>query len=374
MKLRNKILMTLLVVVLLFGVSSCGTKKGVVSFNNYEAIVLVNNENGENASTFNDVINLLGTPTDLTNYDTETGDGYLVWDDDEGYVEVTFVDEEATNKTQTGLYQSIYTTPIGEKGNWWDWVITQLGLFTFHASNLFGILGNTYYYWIGLLIMTLVIRTLGWPIYAKTNDMSLKMQLAQPELNRIQEKYRNKQDQASQQRMQMETMELYKKYKINVFGCLMPLLQMPIFIAMYQVVQRFPLTDITLFGGDGFVINDSFMSFLWMGSEGLGNTEWLLNLPLAILVSGLMFLSQWLTQHRTKTKQRPNQYAGAKAQQSQNTMKYMMYFMVLMMGFISLRSAGIAFYWVIGTSYQLLQSYISYRNMEKRQDKLRKQF
>ena len=168
--------------------------------------------------------------------------------------------------------------------------------------------------------------------------------------------------------MQMETMELYRKYKINLFGCLMPLLQMPIFIAMYQVVQRFPLTDLSLFTDANVTMNTNF---LW---TTLGNTEWLLNLPLAILVSGIMFLSQWLTQHRTKTQQRPNQYAGAKAQQTQNSMKYMMYFMVVMMGFIALRSAGIAFYWIIGTSYQLLQSYISYKNMQKRQDKLRRQF
>ena len=143
---------------------------------------------------------------------------------------------------------------------------------------------------------------------------------------------------------------------------------MPIFIAMYQVVQRFPLTDLSLFTDIDVFMNTRF---LWMD---LGNTEWLLNLPLAILVSVLMFLSQWLTQHRTKSSQKPNQYAGAKAQQSQNTMKYMMYFMVIMMGFISLRNAGIAFYWVIGTSYQLLQSYLSYKGMKKRQDKLRKQF
>ena len=370
MKLRNKILMMVLMIVLLFGVTSCGTKEGVVSYNNYKSVVLADDEAGLDGTTFNEAINLLGTATDYTNYDNTTGNGTLVWDTDEGYIEITFIDEEAVDITpeeETGLYQSIYTTPIGEKGNWWDWVITQLGKFTFHASSLFGLLGN-YYYWLGLLIMTLVIRTVGWPIYAKTNDMSLKMQLAQPEINRIQEKYRNRKDQASQQRMQMETMELYKKYKINVFGCLMPLLQMPIFIAMYQVVQRFPLTDISVFSDLNVTMNTTF---LW---TDLGNTEWLLNLPLAILVSGLMFLSQWLTQHRTKTKQTPNQYAGAKAQQSQKTMKYMMYFMVIMMGYISLRSAGIAFYWVIGTSYQLLQSYISYKNMEKRQNQLRKQF
>lgn len=370
MKLRSKILMAVMMFVLLFGVASCGTKSGEVSYENFNSIITVTEATGDNnPSTYNDVIILLGSATNYNNYDNTTGDGYLEWETEDGeYVKVTFVDEEVVEAESENLYQSIYTTPIGAKENAWNWVILQLGYFTFYASNLFGLLGNTYLYWLGLLIMTLVIRTLGWPIYAKTNDMSLKMQLAQPELNKVQEKYRNRRDQASQQRMQMETMEIYKKYKINLFGCLMPLLQMPIFIAMYQVVQRFPLTDLSTFTNESVVMNTNF---LW---TTLGNTDWLPNLPLAILVAGIMFLSQWLTQHRTKTQQKPNQYMSAQAQQSQKTMKYMMYFMVVFMGYISLRNAGIAFYWIIGTSYQLLQSYISYKNMKKRQDALRKQF
>lgn len=370
MKFRSKIMMAIIMFVLLFGVASCGTRSGEVSYENFNSIVTVENATeGNDPSTYNDVIILLGSATNYSNYDNTTGDGYLEWETEEGaYVKVTFVDEEVVEATSENLYQSIYTTPIGAKENAWNWVILQLGYFTFYASNLFGLLGNTYLYWLGLLIMTLVIRTLGWPIYAKTNDMSLKMQLAQPELNKVQEKYRNRRDQASQQRMQMETMEIYKKYKINLFGCLMPLLQMPIFIAMYQVVQRFPLTDLSTFTDEAVVMNTNF---LW---TTLGNTDWLPNLPLAILVAGIMFLSQWLTQHRTKVQQKPNQYMSAQAQQSQKTMKYMMYFMVVFMGYISLRNAGIAFYWIIGTSYQLLQSYISYKNMKKRQDALRKQF
>jgi len=144
---------------------------------------------------------LLGSADD-GDYDITTGDGYLEWFGEDGeYVKVTFVDTYATEITpleETGLYESVYTTPIGAKTGVWNWIILQLGYFTFYASNLFGLLGNTYLYWLGLLIMTLVIRTIGWPIYAKTNDMSLKMQLAQPELSKIQEKYKGRQDQASQ--------------------------------------------------------------------------------------------------------------------------------------------------------------------------------
>ncbi len=263
----------------------------------------------------------------------------------------------------TSCSQEVYETPIGESTGVWESIIRALGWFTYYASNLFGLLGDSYYYWIGLLIMTLVIRTLGWPIYAKTNDMTIKMQLAQPELNKVQEKYRNKKDQASQQRMQMETMEIYKRYKINLFGCLMPLLQMPIFIAMYQVVRRFPLGDQYFTGGE----HDISYQFLW---TTLGNEEWVANLPLALIVAGLMFLSQYLVQKRSEQAQKHTTQT-AKAKQSQKTMKYFMYFMVIMMFFIAITNAGIAFYWIIGTAYQIFQGYISHQGMDKKREKFR---
>lgn len=264
----------------------------------------------------------------------------------------------------TSCSREVYETPIGESSGVWESIIQGLGWFTYHASNLFGLLGDTYYYWLGLLIMTLVVRTIGWPVYAKTNDMSIKMQLAQPELNKIQEKYRNKKDPASQQRMQMETMEIYKRYKINLFGCLMPLLQMPIFIAMYQVVRRFPL-DPSFYTNGETSVN---MTFLW---TNLGNEEWVANLPLALIVAGLMFVSQWLVQKRSTANQKHMGSQSAKAKQSQKTMKYFMYFMVVMMFFIAITNAGIAFYWIIGTAYQILQGYISHRGVDKKREKFR---
>jgi YidC/Oxa1 family membrane protein insertase len=265
----------------------------------------------------------------------------------------------------TSCSSEVYETPIGDRDGLWESIIIGLGWFTHHAGNLFGLLGNTHYYWIGLLIMTLVVRTIGWPIYAKTNDMTIKMQLAQPELNKVQEKYRNRKDQASQQRMQMETMEIYKKYKINMFGCLMPLLQMPIFIAMYQVVRRFPLENAKYYTGGEPIINHSF---LW---TNLGNEDWVANLPLALIVAGLMFVSQYLVQKRSEAAKKHTGPVNPKQAQSQKTMKYFMYFMVVMMFFIAISNAGIAFYWIIGTSYQILQGYVSHRGMDKKREKFR---
>ena len=134
---------------------------------------------------------------------------------------------------------SIYELPIGhEQGwGWFQWFVGVLADFMVWLSEITG-----GYYWVGLLIMTLIVRSVGWPIYSKSNAMTTNMQQAQPELNKIQEKYKGRTDEASQKKQQQETLEVYRKYNINPLGCLLPFLQMPIFIIMYQVVRRVPLS------------------------------------------------------------------------------------------------------------------------------------
>lgn len=364
MKKRNFFLLAAFAV-LIFALSGCSTPKGVVNYNNYTAVVAPGDGvDAADVSTYNDVILLLGAPTDETGY--VAGVGTLLWEGEDYTVTITFVMDGSSSVVETkaseGLYQSVYKTPFGVRTGVWEWIVVQLASFTYHASNLFGLLGTSYYYWLGLLIMTLVVRTLGWPVYAKSNDLSLKMGLAQPELDKLKEKYAGRTDQASQQRMQMETMEIYKKYKINVLGCLMPFLQMPIFIAMYQVVQRLPLS------GDMFP--NLNMAFLW---TDLGNTAWGPNIPLAIIVAVTMFLSQWLMQKRQKKNQR-SRYQSAQQQKTANQMQIFMYSMVFFMAYIALGNAGIAFYWIIGNSYQLFQSYVSHRQSDSRHERLKKQF
>ena len=108
----------------------------------------------------------------------------------------------------------------GGKGFWntlWGWPISILSYpIALLCSKIGNAFGGSYFF--GILFTTLIVRTLAWPIYSKQNGMSVKMQLMQPELNRIQAKYANRKDPQSQQRMQAETMALYKKYKINPLG------------------------------------------------------------------------------------------------------------------------------------------------------------
>src|SRR5690606_37532877 len=98
------------------------------------------------------------------------------------------------------------------------------------------------HYGVVIILATIIVRTLAWPIYAKTNDLSLKMQLVGPEQAKLEAKYEGKTDPESMQRKQMEMMQLYKKYGIGLGGCLLPFIQFPIFIAFFQTLQRVPLT------------------------------------------------------------------------------------------------------------------------------------
>ena len=102
----------------------------------------------------------------------------------------------------------MYVSPVGVEGGvgWVQWIVMQIADFTYWLS-----ISTGGYYFAGLIIVTFIVRTAGWPIYSKSNAMTMKMQQAQPELDKIKEKYQGKSDETSQKKMQAETLEVYKK-------------------------------------------------------------------------------------------------------------------------------------------------------------------
>ena len=242
------------------------------------------------------------------------------------------------------------------------------------------------YYFLGLLIVTILVRTIAWPIYAKTNDMSLKMQLMQPELNAIQEKYARRQDERSKQMMQMEMAQLYKKYKVGIGGCLMTFLQFPIFMAIYNAISSIPYT--IKYEGTSFIndwahdLNASLFGINLFEDRTAGTGQLIGVIILVVIVLGTQFLSQWLSQRRQKINQNKAQedipeYRRKSYQQTQNSsagsMKFMMYGMMLMMGlFVFTSKAGLGAYWCIGNLYSMLQQEINNLTSQKRLEKIKK--
>lgn len=89
--------------------------------------------------------------------------------------------------------------------------------------------------------LTLVIRILLIPLFFKQIRASRGLQVMQPELQALQKKYKGKTDPASRQAQQQEMMDLYKKHGTNPFSsCLPILLQMPIFFALFRVLNALP--------------------------------------------------------------------------------------------------------------------------------------
>ena len=127
-------------------------------------------------------------------------------------------------------------TTGGYEGLWTSIFVKPLAFILLKLGNL---VKN---YGLSVIIISLVIRLIAFPITKKTAMQSELMKKAQPELNRIQKKYEGKQDQDSMMKQNQEIMAVYQKYKISpLSGCLFAMIQLPIFIAFFEALQRTPV-------------------------------------------------------------------------------------------------------------------------------------
>lgn len=275
--------------------------------------------------------------------------------------------------------------PIPKTGN---------GFFTFILVKPIAFLLNVFsfgnYYALGIIITTLLVRTIAWPVYSKTTSMAFKMQLAQPEMARIQAKYASRQDPVSQQKMQREMFAVFKKYKVNPLGCIVaPLIQMPLFIAMYNATQRYPIQ--TGVNKNGEEVVSMFTKVYENGQPGPLNTNFLgidlakgvafkdlahisnwVYLILPLIVAITMVINQLISQKKPDyvKKAYPNQQS-TQGQQSEKIMKIMMYSMTFGMFVISMQSGTVALYWIAGNTHSIIQTIVNKKTNEKRYLKAR---
>lgn len=252
--------------------------------------------------------------------------------------------------------------PLSVKtATFWNWIFLQIPI-AYLMALISGLLGNSFA--MGILFTTIIVRTLAWPIYAKTNDMSLKMSVAQPDMQRLERKYAMRKDPESQQRKQMEMMQIYKKHNISMWGCFLPILQMPIFLAMFQVVRR-----ITIPGGQFYqsVVNTKFL-----GTD-LANGGVIAKLVFTALVGITMFALQKISQLKPSyAKKVPEQQKQAQSAQTEQTMKmvsFMMIFMMIITAYVTPGNA-LSFYWIIGNFFSMGQTLFNRHLNEKKYSKL----
>lgn len=114
------------------------------------------------------------------------------------------------------------------------WIMN--GIYVF-MDNVFGIENVG----LSIILLTIVIYTLMIPFTYKQQKFSKLSQKMQPEIKAVQEKYKNKKDQASMMAMNEETQLIYSKYGISPMGsCWQMLVQMPIWFALYRVFYNVP--------------------------------------------------------------------------------------------------------------------------------------
>lgn len=120
-----------------------------------------------------------------------------------------------------GIWTSLFIKPLA-------WLILTIGEFV--KSN-----------GLALIITSLLIRLIAYPITKKTAIQSELMKQAKPELDKLEKKYANKTDNDSMMRKSQEMAFIYKKYQINpISGCLYAFLQLPLFIAFLEAINRVP--------------------------------------------------------------------------------------------------------------------------------------
>ena len=94
---------------------------------------------------------------------------------------------------------------------------------------------------LAIILFTLVTRILLFPTSLKQQKSSRMMQIMQPEIRAVQEKYKNKTDNASMMAQQTEMKTIYEKYGTSMTaGCLPLFLQMPIIFALYRIIMNIP--------------------------------------------------------------------------------------------------------------------------------------
>jgi len=130
-------------------------------------------------------------------------------------------DFKVTSGGYEGLWTSLFVKPLA-------WVILFIERYAGSAA-------------VALIITSLLIRLIAYPITKKTAMQSELIKKAQPELERLEKKYQNKTDQESLLKKSQEMTMIYKKYNINpVSGCIYGFIQLPLFIAFLEAINRVP--------------------------------------------------------------------------------------------------------------------------------------
>jgi YidC/Oxa1 family membrane protein insertase len=192
-------------------------------------------------------------------------------------------------------------------------------------------------YGLDIIILTVLIKLLMWPLTHKSMVSMKSMSKLAPQMEKLKEKFGD-----DKEKLNREIMELYKRNGVNPLGgCLPMVLQFPVFIGLYNALS----TPIELRHAPFMWINDLSRPDWQALPFTFG--DWHLGIPiLTILMGGSMFLQQWMTPSAGD----PNQ-------------RKMMMLMPLMFTFMFVSfPAGLTVYWLVNNMLSIAQQYWINRN------------
>lgn len=207
---------------------------------------------------------------------------------------------------------------------------------SFWRSNVvywFSLALDTFAKWFGgqygfaVLLLVLIVRTLILPLTVKSVKSSKAMQAIQPEMQKLKEQFKD-----DPQRMQQEQMRLFQENKVNpAAGCLPLIVQMPIFIALYNAI----------------IYNSDLAqhSFLWMQ---LGKPD----IPLTLFAAATTFLQTWLMMRQNPAQQ-------------QGPMQFMLFVYPVLIFFMGYQfPSALPLYWAMSNVYTIVQNFFLYRKKD----------
>ena len=245
------------------------------------------------------------------------------------------------------------------------WVI-ELILVGFHT--LFTTLGmdpaNGWTWALSIAGLTVVVRSALIPVFVKQIKSQRNMMAAQPELMKLQKKYKGKNDRESREKFAKEQMELYKRTGSNPFSsCLPLLLQMPIFTSLFFVLNdaQHGKSGVGLLNIDlatQFSISEIFSAPLkdtFLSSDAIS-----VKVVAAVMIIA-MTASQFITQKQIISKNQNPDVMNSQYMQTQKIMLWLFPIIFLISG-ISF-PIGVMLYWLTSNFWTMGQQYIVIRNM-----------
>ncbi len=297
----------------------------------------------------------------------------------------------------------------------WSYLVSGLGWI---IEQIYSLVNN---YGVAIIIFTVVIKMILLPLNIKSQHAMKKQQKIQPLMAELQKKYAN-----DQEKLQREMMKVYKENNVSMSaGCLPTLIQMPILVALYQVI-RMPLSYLkhvdwssadvinrvidlqaqmadkfpqelgklasasmenlanmyqiqlskwsTMLGQTDWSINFNFLgldlgnvptsafSYILSGNFSMESLSVILLLLIPILAVSLTVLTTKITQKQSGQ----NKKSDDQAAQMNKSMTLMM---PIMTGFFTLTlPAGLGVYWITSSAVQILQQLILNKIMDKKED------